>query len=192
MFYLHSAATHRPFCSPHALQHRPPPPLPQPPPPPPGTPCCATLFEKKKMKKATWQNMIPRWRPSTPADERPGVEVKSEELWGTTVPLSFLISPPCRVVEGEVSQKMRTEKERRRKRKAVVVQTRGYCQRGRANVTSSHDWCDCVYSISKGIPTPFLPSFPPFLPAFQTHPCRVSRGPLGGGEAAPVLFYFQR
>lgn len=136
---------------------------PPPPPPPPPRPAVPLYLKKNKIKKATWQNMIPRLRPSTPVDARPGVEVKSEELWGTTVPLSFLISPACRVVEGEVSQ-------RETERKAVAVQTRGYCRRGRANVTSSHDWCDCVYSISEGIPTPFLP----FLPSSQhSEPTRV-------------------
>lgn len=30
--------------------------------------------------------------------------------------------------------------------------------RGTANVTSSHDWCDCIYSINVGIPTHFLPT----------------------------------
>lgn len=37
-------------------------------------------------------------------------------------------------------------------------------------MTSSHDWCDCIYSINVGILTPFLQHPPLFLP------CHVCRG----------------
>lgn len=86
----------------------------------------------------------------------------------------FLFNIACVSGGGRGGQPEDEERERQRQkekeRKAVAVQTRGYCRRGRANVTSSHDWCDCVYSISEGIPTPFLP----FLPSSRhSEPTRV-------------------
>lgn len=76
------------------------------------------------------------------------------------------------------------EQRNKHKQKASVT--------GRANVTSSHDWCDCIYSINIGILTHFLQ---PPLPSSSPPLCHVCRGPSatsGLKEMASIMKHHLR
>lgn len=59
------------------------------------------------------------------------------------------------------TQSARSEKKQEKQRnKSTEQHQQKATVRATANVTSSHDWCDCIYSINVGILAHFLPSSP--------------------------------
>lgn len=72
------------------------------------------------------------------------------------------------MVRDSTEEKVVGGKKQRNKQKQKATVT------GRANVTSSHDWCDCIYSINIGIVTHFLQ---PPLPSSSPPLCHVCCGP---------------
>lgn len=75
-----------------------------------------------------------------------------------------------KLVETALKRKKMENRRNKRQQKATV--------RGMANVTSSHDWGDCIYSIYVGFLSysPFLSSFPlPLSHGFHGHSATCQR-----------------